>query len=122
LDDDTILAAAVADPTRFIGRLDRAVIDEVQRAPALTRAIKLAVDTNRRPRRFLLTGSSDFFDHTEIDRAAGWPRRDGGVATAGAARNLKSIASQLYRSSIFWRSAIGWGRRRSDRGADWGLS
>jgi uncharacterized protein len=60
LDDDTVLAAAVADPTRFIGRLDRAVIDEVQRAPALTRAIKLAVDTDRRPGRFLLTGSSDF--------------------------------------------------------------
>jgi uncharacterized protein len=60
LDDATILAAAVADPTRFIGRLDRAVIDEVQRAPALTPAIKLAVDSDQRPGRFLLTGSSDF--------------------------------------------------------------
>jgi len=39
--------------------LQRAVIDEVQRAPQLLLAIKRAVDTDRRPGRFLLSGSAD---------------------------------------------------------------
>jgi hypothetical protein len=36
-----------------------AIIDEVQRAPNLLRAIKKSVDADRRPGRFLLTGSAD---------------------------------------------------------------
>jgi predicted AAA+ superfamily ATPase len=39
--------------------VDRAVIDEIQRAPALLLAIKKSVDEDRRPGRFLLTGSAD---------------------------------------------------------------
>jgi predicted AAA+ superfamily ATPase len=35
------------------------VIDEVQKAPGLFQAIKLSVDANRRPGRFLLTGSAN---------------------------------------------------------------
>ncbi|MCX8566392.1 MAG: hypothetical protein ON057_001119 [Glomeribacter sp. 1016415] len=58
LDDDTALAAARNDPTGFIRQLDYAIIDEVQRAPELLRAIKKAVDDDRRPGRFLLTGST----------------------------------------------------------------
>ncbi len=34
-------------------------LDEVQRVPELFRAIKLSVDRDRRPGRFLLTGSAD---------------------------------------------------------------
>jgi predicted AAA+ superfamily ATPase len=59
LDDETTLAAAQTDPTSFIRNLDRVSIDEVQRAPELLRAIKRAVDQDRRPGRFLLTGSAD---------------------------------------------------------------
>lgn len=59
LDDDTTLAAATADPNGFIRGAEYLTIDEVQRAPALLRAIKKSVDENRRPGRFLLTGSSD---------------------------------------------------------------
>ena len=59
LDDDTVLAAARTDPAGFLRGLDRASIDEVQRAPELLRAIKRAVDEDRRPGRFLLTGSAD---------------------------------------------------------------
>lgn len=59
LDDETVLSAAQSDPAGFVRRLDRAVIDEVQHAPALLRAIKQAVDTDRRPGRFILTGSAD---------------------------------------------------------------
>ncbi|TCT01965.1 hypothetical protein EDC26_12153 [Paralcaligenes ureilyticus] len=59
LDDDTALAAARSDPAGFVRGLEYAVIDEVQRAPALLRAIKKSVDENRSPGRFLLTGSAD---------------------------------------------------------------
>ncbi len=59
LDDETALNAARDDPTGFLRPLDRAVLDEVQRAPELLRAIKLSVDRDRRPGRFLLTGSAD---------------------------------------------------------------
>lgn len=59
LDDDTVLAGVRGDPTGFLRGLDRAVIDEVQRAPELLRAIKRSVDNDRRPGRFLLTGSAN---------------------------------------------------------------
>lgn len=59
LDDDTVLASARSDPAGFLRGLDRASLDEVQRAPDLLRAIKRTVDQDRRPGRFLLTGSAD---------------------------------------------------------------
>ena len=59
LDDATALDAASADPVSFVRGLERAVIDEVQRAPGLVLAIKTAVDADPRPGRFLLTGSAD---------------------------------------------------------------
>jgi predicted AAA+ superfamily ATPase len=59
LDDRTTLDAALRDPDGFIQGLEGpAVIDEVQRAPDLLRAIKLVVDRDRQPGRFLLTGSA----------------------------------------------------------------
>lgn len=59
LDDSATLNAAREDPQGFIQRLDTVVIDEVQRVPELLLAIKLAVDRDRRPGRFLITGSAD---------------------------------------------------------------
>ena len=59
LDDRVTLAAARSDPIAFIRDLDRAVIDEVQRAPEILLAIKQTVDEDRRPGRFLLTGSAN---------------------------------------------------------------
>ncbi len=59
LDDAATLLSARADPTGFVRDLDLAVIDEVQRAPDLLLAIKRAVDLDRRPGRFLLTGSAN---------------------------------------------------------------
>jgi len=59
LDDDTTLAAARTDPAGFVRDLDTVTIDEVQRAPDLLRAIKRSVDDDRRPGRFLLTGSAN---------------------------------------------------------------
>lgn len=60
LDDGVTLAAAASDPDGFVAGLPRSVaIDEVQRAPALLPAIKASVDRDRRPGRFLLTGSAN---------------------------------------------------------------
>lgn len=59
LDDELTLLAARQDPVGLIRSLDCAVIDEVQRAPALLLAIKKSVDEDRRPGRFLLTGSAN---------------------------------------------------------------
>jgi hypothetical protein len=59
-DDPATLAAARADPTGFIAGVgDRVVLDEVQLVPEILRAIKVAVDRERRPGRFLLTGSAN---------------------------------------------------------------
>eukprot|EP01039_Chlorochromonas_danica_P015629 gene15629-18397_t len=72
LDDPTVLAAARADPSGLIRQFDRAVIDEVQRAPELLLAIKESVDRDRRPGRFLLTGSANLMTlPTVADSLAG---------------------------------------------------
>lgn len=59
LDDDLTLLSARQDPAGLVRSLDRAVIDEIQRAPQLLLAIKKSVDEDRRPGRFLLTGSAN---------------------------------------------------------------
>lgn len=59
LDDATVLAAANDDPVGFLRGMDRAVIDEIQRAPDLLLAIKTEVDRDKSPGRFLLTGSAN---------------------------------------------------------------
>lgn len=59
LDDELTLMSARHDPVGMIRSLDRAVIDEIQRAPQLLLAIKKSIDEDRRPGRFLLTGSAN---------------------------------------------------------------
>ncbi|HEY5482377.1 MAG TPA: AAA family ATPase, partial [Propionibacteriaceae bacterium] len=59
LDDPTTLRGARADPVGFLSQEADGLlaIDEVQRAPELILALKLLVDRDPRPGRFLLTGS-----------------------------------------------------------------
>ena len=72
LDDATVLRSAIDDPTGFVRGLDRAVIDEAQRAPALLLAIKSAVDDDKNPGRFLLTGSANLMTTPSVaDSLAG---------------------------------------------------
>lgn len=59
LDDELTRLSAREDPVGMIRSLDRGVIDEIQRAPQLLLAIKKSVDEDRRPGRFLLTGSAN---------------------------------------------------------------
>ena len=69
MDDDTVLAAARSDPTGLVRDLDRATIDEVQRAPDLLRAIKRSVDEDRRAGRFLLTGSASILTLPQVSES-----------------------------------------------------
>src|SRR6185295_8280417 len=75
LDDAAVLDAAVNSPQDFILNLGVesppagapkakprcAILDEVQLAPGIFRAIKLVVDRSRRPGMFILTGSANIF-------------------------------------------------------------
>jgi hypothetical protein len=59
-DDDVQRAAAQADPVGYIADLpERALLDEVQRVPELFTSLKAAVDAQRKPGRFILTGSAN---------------------------------------------------------------
>lgn len=62
LDDPSVLALARSDPDALVtGHSGLIVIDEVQHAPELFRAIKRSVDTDPRPGQFLLTGSANIY-------------------------------------------------------------
>ncbi len=89
LDDEGHRAAAQADPTGFLSRrTGPIVIDEIQRAPELLLAIKMAVDTDNTPGRFLLTGSANILSAPRVmDSLAGrieivtlWPLSQGELA------------------------------------------
>ncbi len=59
LDDHSILEQARTDPDSLLLDPRPVTLDEVQRAPDLLSAIKRAVDRDRTPGRFLLTGSAN---------------------------------------------------------------
>jgi predicted AAA+ superfamily ATPase len=60
LDDFAQLEAARRNPEAFLRRARPLMVDEAQRCPELLTAIKLEVDRNRRPGRFVLSGSANF--------------------------------------------------------------
>lgn len=59
LDDFDVLDTARRDPEALISGRDPITFDEVQREPGLLRAVKQAIDRDRTPGRFLLTGSTN---------------------------------------------------------------
>ena len=59
-DDAVARDGARADPMGFVADLpERVILDEIQRAPELFEALKMAVDRRRVPGRFILTGSTN---------------------------------------------------------------
>jgi predicted AAA+ superfamily ATPase len=59
-DDDVLRAAAAADPIGFVGDLSgKVILDEVQRVPELFTSLKVTIDRDRTPGRFILTGSAN---------------------------------------------------------------
>jgi uncharacterized protein len=70
LDDPLVLELARRDPALFMQRYPGPVlIDEIQHAPGLLPAIKMAVDEERRPGRFWLTGSQHFHLMQEVSES-----------------------------------------------------
>lgn len=59
LDDLDVVDAARRDPEVLLGGTQPVTLDEVQREPDLLRAVKRAIDADRQPGRFLLTGSAN---------------------------------------------------------------
>lgn len=64
LDNAATLQAAQTDPDGFVRQFPEGVVAiyEIQRVPALLRAIKAALDEDRRPGRFIVTGSSNLMN------------------------------------------------------------
>jgi predicted AAA+ superfamily ATPase len=108
LDDLEVLGAAASDPAGFLAGLSRAgepvVLDEVQRAPGLFPAIKASVDRDRRPGRFLLTGSANVLLLPKLSESlAGrmeiltlWPLAQAEIEGAGEGR---SFVDRLFSSA-----------------------
>lgn len=72
-DDDDIREYANTDPKGFVINLPgRAILDEVQRVPKIFASIKMIVDQDRYPGRFILTGSTRVLQLSKItDSLAG---------------------------------------------------
>src|SRR5216684_4673218 len=99
LDDLDVLDAARRDPEALVGGPGPVTLDEVQREPELLRAVKRAIDRDRTPGRFLLTGSANLLlmqqvSETLAGRAAYltlWPmtrREQLGLGRAGIWQEL----------------------------------
>lgn len=101
LDDEVTRLAAKEDPVGLIRSIDTAVIDEIQRAPDLLLAIKKTVDEDRRPGRFLLTGSANLMTLPSVaDSLAG--RMETLVLLPLAQSEIASIAGR----SMYWLDAL----------------
>ena len=92
LDDPVLLTAARNDPVGFVAQPGPLVIDEIQRAgDPLVAAIKMAVDFDPTPGRFLVTGSTNFLTVPTLSESlAGrvgivelWPFSQGELARSG---------------------------------------
>ncbi len=98
LDDELTLLSAQEDPTGLIRSLDRAIIDEIQRAPQLLLAIKKSVDEDRRPGRFLITGSANLMALPTV-----------ADSLAGRMETLKLLPlsqGEIHQSSVNWIDSV----------------
>ena len=110
-DDAVQLAAARADPVGFVADLpERVVLDEVQRVPELFASLKVAVDRQRRPGRFVLTGSANVLLAPKLsDSLAGrmelirlYPLAQCELAGAGSGF-IDALFSRGFKAKVFWR-------------------
>lgn len=118
-DDDVIRAGAEADPAGFVGEMPRHVIlDEVQRVPSLFAAIKSSVDRDRRPGRFILTGSANVLLIPKLsDSLAGRMEilRLHPLAQCELARRQPHFLDVLFDASFKTRTTKRLGRELADR-------
>ncbi len=113
-DDPVAVAAAERDPVGFIADLpEHAILDEVQRVPAVFTALKAEVDRRRVPGRFLLTGSANvLFVPALADSLAGrmeivrlHPLAQAELASARAPTFLERLFRGAFQVSRFTRLA-----------------
>jgi predicted AAA+ superfamily ATPase len=127
LDNALTLALARDDPEDFVASAGDGllIVDEVQRAPDLLLAIKASVDRDRRPGRFVLTGSADVLMLPNVSETlAGrmeilrlWPLtqaeiegRPGGLVESLLTGDLSSVAANVApidRNDLMDRIAVG---------------
>lgn len=111
LDDLDTLDAARRDPEVLVGGKEPVTLDEVQRAPDLLKAVKRAIDRDRAPGRFLLTGSANLLLMRQVSETlAGrasyltlWPMTRGeqhGEGRAGAWDALLASADGDWRDLL----------------------
>jgi len=108
LDDHTFLTAAQADPAGFVRGLDKATIDEIQRAPDLLLAIKMSVDEDYRPGRFLLTGSANVLTLPKVSDSLAGRMETLRILASGSCGDRRQTAD-LSGSSVRRETAGGWG-------------
>ena len=121
LDELDIRAQAERHPDDLVERSRTLVLDEVQRVPDLLMAVKRAVDRDRRPGRYVLTGSANLLLMRSVSESlAGraaylnlWPMTRGEQAGHGEA----GIWSALYdEPSERWPEIL---EARTSAPADW---
>lgn len=111
LDDFDVRDAARRDPEALLGGDDPLTLDEVQREPGLLTAVKRAIDRDRRPGRFLLTGSANLLLMRQVSESlAGrasylslWPmtrREQLGLARAGRWDDLLATPEAQWRDLL----------------------
>ena len=111
LDDMDVLDAARRDPEALLGGPDALTLDEVQREPKVLRAVKREIDRDRRPGRFLLTGSANLLLMRQVSESlAGrasyltlWPmtrREQLGLGTCGRWEQLLSTPDSQWKELL----------------------
>ena len=124
LDDLDVLDAARRDPEVLLGGPGPVTLDEVQREPSLLQAVKRAIDRDRTPGRFLLTGSANLLLMRRVSESlAGrasyltlWPmtrREQRGLGRCGRWDEL------LATSDADWRDLLAGETERDDAAEDW---
>lgn len=111
LDDFDVLDAARRDSQAIVGGTDPVTLDEVQREPSVLSAVKRAIDRDRRPGRFLLTGSANLLLMRRVSESlAGrasyltlWPmtrREQRGLGCAGRWDDLLGADESAWRELL----------------------
>lgn len=106
-DDLDTIDAARRDPEVLLGHAEPVTLDEVQRQPDFLLAVKRAIDRQRRPGRFLLTGSANLLLMRQVSESlAGrasyltlWPmtrREQLGLGRAGLWDELLDAGDQEW--------------------------
>jgi len=121
LDDFPALEAARRNPEALLSSADRLTIDEVQRCPELLPAIMRVVDLDRRPGRFVLSGSANLALLRNVGEslAGRHPRGSNAMATARwqlplTRCSVRHRSSQHLHCSEF--NLTGWNRGHPGRG------